>query len=218
MTGAQAHDASTDQPGIRGWQGVAKRTIDLGAAVVGLALTWWLILAAAAVSARVHRASGFFVQTRVGRYGRPFQLIKIRTMRASQAVTTNVTTRRDARITPYGAWLRRTKLDELPQLVNVLRGEMSLVGPRPDVPGYADLLEGDDRIVLSVRPGITGPASLAYRNEEEILASVEDPERYNREVIYPDKVRINRAYVVGYSLWEDVRILLATVVGRDLEV
>ena len=211
MTGARAHAASTDQPGIRGWQGIAKRTIDLGAAVVGLALTWWVIFAAAAVSARVHGASGFFVQTRVGRYGRPFQLIKIRTMRESRAVTTNVTTTRDARITPYGAWLRRTKLDELPQLVNVLRGEMSLVGPRPDVSGFADLLEGDDRIVLSVRPGITGPASLAYRNEEEILASVDDPERYNREVIYPDKVRINRAYVSEYSLWKDLWTLLATV-------
>lgn len=212
--GVRANAACNNQPGIRGWQGIAKRTIDLGAAIIGLALTWWVILAAAAVSARVHGASGFFVQTRVGRYGRPFRLIKIRTMRESQAVTTNVTTRRDVRITPYGAWLRRTKLDELPQLVNVLRGDMSLVGPRPDVPGFADQLDGDDRIVLSVRPGITGPASLAYRNEEEILASVDDPERYNREVIYPDKVRINREYVVGYSLWEDIRLLFLTVLGR----
>jgi len=204
----------TQQPGITGWQAFAKRGIDLTAAVVGLALTWWVIVAAAAVSARVHRASGFFVQTRVGRFGHPFQLIKIRTMREAPHATTNVTTSLDSRITHYGAWLRRTKLDELPQLINVLRGEMSLVGPRPDVPGFADRLEGDDRIVLSVRPGITGPASLAYRNEEAILARVSDPERYNREVIYPDKVRLNRAYVTEYTLLGDVRLLFLTVFGR----
>ena len=113
-------------------------------------------------------------------------------MRAVEGVDTTVTTTHDVRITRSGAWLRRLKIDELPQLVNVMRGEMSLVGPRPDVPGFADRLEGPDRVVLTVRPGITGPAALAYRHEEEILAGVADPERYNREVIWPDKVRINR--------------------------
>jgi lipopolysaccharide/colanic/teichoic acid biosynthesis glycosyltransferase len=215
MTGSRPRRFHTDRPGITGWRVFVKRGMDLTAAVIGLALTWWIIIAASAVSARVHGASGFFVQTRVGRYGQPFQLIKIRTMRVAADVTTNVTTSLDARITDYGAWLRRTKLDELPQLINVLRGEMSLVGPRPDVPGFADLLEGDDRIILSVRPGITGPASLAYRSEEAILANVQDPERYNREVIYPDKVRLNRAYVTEYSLLRDIRLLFETVFGRS---
>ena len=124
---------------------------------------------------------------------------------------TTVTTSYDARITGIGAILRRLKLDELPQLINVLTGTMSFVGPRPDVPGYADRLDGDDRVVLSVRPGITGPATLHFRNEEELLAGQEDPEWYNREVIYPAKVRMNRHYIENYSLREDLRLIWRTV-------
>ena len=112
--------------------------------------------------------------------------MKIRTMNSVGGTT--VTTANDTRITRSGALMRRLKIDELPQLINVLRGEMSLVGPRPDVPGFADLLIGDDRVVLTVRPGITGPAAIEYRHEEEILARVADPEGYNRDVIWPDKV------------------------------
>jgi lipopolysaccharide/colanic/teichoic acid biosynthesis glycosyltransferase len=132
-------------------------------------------------------------------------------MRAVDGVDTTVTTRHDVRITRSGAWMRRLKIDELPQLVNVLRGEMSLVGPRPDVPGFADRLQGPDRVILTVRPGITGPAALAYRHEEAILAEVPDPETYNREVIWPDKVRINRAYVEHYRLRADLTWLVRTV-------
>jgi lipopolysaccharide/colanic/teichoic acid biosynthesis glycosyltransferase len=123
----------------------------------------------------------------------------------------------DARITPLGEKLRRYKLDELPELWNVLIGDMSFVGPRPDVPGYADALTGDDREVLKLRPGITGPASLKYRNEEELLAKVEDPQRYNDEVIFPDKVRLNRYYLHHYSFWMDLKMIFATVLGRKME-
>lgn len=106
--------------------------------------------------------------------------------------------------------MRRLKLDELPQLLNVLIGDISFVGPRPDVPGYADTLSGEDRVVLSVRPGLTGPATLKYRDEEKLLASVAEPERYNREVIYPDKVAINKDYVRNYSFLKDLRYILRT--------
>jgi lipopolysaccharide/colanic/teichoic acid biosynthesis glycosyltransferase len=128
-----------------------------------------------------------------------------------------VTTAGDSRITVSGRWLRRYKIDELPQLWNVLKGDMSLVGPRPDVEGYADRLEGDERIVLSVRPGITGPASLKYRNEEEILASVDDPVRYNDEVIWPDKVKMNMEYIREWSFGKDIGYIVATVTGREVE-
>lgn len=124
---------------------------------------------------------------------------------------TTVTTSNDKRITPLGAKLRRWKLDELPQLWNVLKGEMSLVGPRPDVPGFADKLEGTDRELLQLQPGITGPATLKYRNEEELLAGSDDPERFNAEVIWPDKVRINLSYLNGWSLKKDLAIIYETV-------
>jgi len=140
-------------------------------------------------------------------------VIKLRTMHSVAGGGTTVTTAGDARITPIGRFLRRYKLDELPQLINVLRGDMSLVGPRPDVAGFADMLTGSDRMILSVRPGITGPATLKYRNEEELLASVSDPEAYNRNVIWPDKVRINREYVQHFRLRDDLRYIWLTIFG-----
>ena len=158
---------------------------------------------------------GIFVQRRVGRNGRLFRAVKICTMRPSATNKSTVTARGDPRITRAGQFFRRTKIDELPQLFNILVGNMSFVGPRPDVPGFADLLQGKDRIILSVRPGITGPATLKYRDEEELLASVENPEEYNREVIYPDKVRINREYVENWSFRQDIRYILATLFGTN---
>ena len=122
-----------------------------------------------------------------------------------------VTTANDNRILPFGKWLRKTKLDEIVELVNVLKGEMSFVGPRPDVEGYADKLEGEDRKVLELRPGITGPASLKYINEEEILAKVDNPQQYNDEVIFPDKVNINLDYYYNRTFWGDIRIIFKTV-------
>ena len=126
-----------------------------------------------------------------------------------------VTTATDDRILPFGKWLRKTKLDEIVELVNVLKGEMSFVGPRPDVEGYADKLEGEDRKVLELRPGITGPASLKYINEEEILAKVDNPQQYNDEVIFPDKVKINLDYYHNRTFWGDIRIILKTVFYRS---
>lgn len=153
----------------------------------------------------------FFIQPRVGRNGRLFRMVKFRTMRKNDGANT-VSVLGDSRITPTGAWLRRHKLDELPELWNVLTGQMSLVGPRPDVPGYADRLTGDDRLILQLRPGITGPATLKYAREEELLAGVEDPVRYNNEVIWPDKVRINREYYRNHNLFTDLKIIIKTFV------
>ena len=116
-----------------------------------------------------------------------------------------------------GAKLRRYKLDELPELWNVLIGDMSFVGPRPDVPGYADKLEGKDRDILKLKPGITGPASLKYRNEEEILAEVEDAQEYNDRVIYPDKIRINLYYLNNYSFVKDIQMIVCTVLGMNMQ-
>ena len=118
----------------------------------------------------------------------------------------------ESRITPLGAKLRKYKLDELPELWNVLIGDMSFVGPRPDVPGYADKLEGEARAILKLKPGITGPASLKYRNEEEILAQQPDPIKYNDEVIYPDKVRINLEYLRHWSFWLDIKVIVHTII------
>ena len=199
-------------PGLSWSQALVKRSFDVAVAATGLALFGWLILLGALASALAHGGHGFFAQRRIGRDGRLFPVVKLTTMRRASGLASTVTTLDDPRITTVGRLLRRSKLDELPQLLNVLVGHMSLVGPRPDVPGFADRLQGRDRIVLSVRPGITGPATLAYRDEETLLAAQADPERYNREVIYPDKVRINREYVEAYSFWRDLLYLWRTVV------
>ena len=153
-----------------------------------------------------------FKQERVGQFGKIFNIYKIRTMKNNVEKNDNfVTTANDDRILPFGKWLRRTKLDEIVELVNVLTGDMSLVGPRPDVEGYADKLEGNDRKILELRPGITGPASLKYINEEEILAKADNPQQYNDEVIFPDKVKINLEYYDNRTFWGDVRIIINTI-------
>ena len=165
-----------------------------------------------------------FRQTRVGKDGKLFKIHKFRTMTNDQEVS-NIAYPNKARITPFGAWLRKHKLDELPELWDVLIGNMSFVGPRPDVPGYADQLQGDDRVVLQMRPGITGPATLKYRDEEHLIETYvkqvkangdSRPEdeialHYNDEVIYPDKVRINVDYYRNFSLLKDLSIILHTL-------
>jgi lipopolysaccharide/colanic/teichoic acid biosynthesis glycosyltransferase len=188
-----------------------KRLFDILLSFVALLALWPLILLGWIAASVSTRANGFFIQTRVGMHGRTFKLLKLRSMRNRADVRTTVTTRQDPRITRVGALLRRTKIDELPQLWNVLVGHMSLVGPRPDVPGFADELTGDDLIVLSIRPGITGPATLAFRNEEDLLSKQTDPERYNREVIWPKKVELNKAYVSNYSFWKDLGYIWRTI-------
>ena len=180
-------------------------------AAAGL-LALWPVLAVVAVLIKVRMPGGpvIFRQRRVGRGGRLFTMYKFRSMTVGHGGS-SVSVAGESRITPLGHVLRRYKLDELPELWNVLIGDMSLVGPRPDVPGYADRLTGADRDVLRLRPGITGPASLKYANEEEILALVDDPQRYNDEVIFPDKVRINLQYYRSHSLAGDIRLIFATI-------
>ena len=190
-----------------------KRGFDIVGATVGLMLSFWLILLVWLVACVETRSNGFFIQKRVGMNGKIFHLIKIKTMFQSQSKSTTVTCSGDPRITFSGTFFRKTKIDELPQLWNVLIGDMSFVGPRPDVPGFADLLTGEDRLILSIRPGITGPATLQYRNEEELLANVESPEEYNSEIIFPDKVRLNKKYIKNYSLMGDIKYIVKTFVG-----
>lgn len=157
-----------------------------------------------------------FTQKRVGKGGKLFTMYKFRSMSAHHSGST-VSVAGESRITPLGAKLRRYKLDELPELWNVFIGDMSFVGPRPDVPGYADKLEGDDRRVLQLRPGITGPASLKYRDEEVLLAAQANPQEFNDKVIYPDKVRINLYYLDHYSFVADIKMIIATVLGKRIE-
>ena len=156
-----------------------------------------------------------FKHRRVGQHGQLFTMYKFRSMTVGHSGS-SVSVKGESRITPLGAKLRKYKLDELPELWNVLIGDMSLVGPRPDVPGYADKLEGENRRMLLLKPGITGPASLKYRNEEEILAEQENPQKYNDAVLFPDKVQINIEYLDNWSFWNDIKIIIYTVLGKDL--
>lgn len=166
-----------------------KRSVDLLGALIALAVLVAPILLVALVVKLFSRGPVFFRQDRVGRGGALFSVVKFRTMRVRDEVDSPVTVRNDERVTGIGRMLRRFKLDEMPQVWNVLVGNMSFVGPRPDVPGYADRLQGEQRAILELRPGITGPATLFFRNEEELLERTTDPQRYNDEVIWPVKVR-----------------------------
>jgi len=193
-----------------------KRPFDVLLALLGLFFLSPLIVGLSVWVYLKEGAPVFFLQERVGQYGRLFKVVKFRTMSLSND-TNPITGSNDSRITPLGAFFRRYKLDELPQLLNVLKGEMSFVGPRPDVPGYADKLEGEERAILFLRPGITGPATLAFRNEEELLSKVSDPKRYNDEVIFPRKVQLNLQYLRQVSLFYDLKIIFATVFNRRWE-
>lgn len=195
-------------------QRLAKRSFDIFFSAFGLLALSWLIVPTV-IAARIDTGqSGIFRQRRVGLHGKHFDVNKIRTMRDSDGISTVVTAANDPRITRLGNFLRRMKIDELPQLYNILRGDMSFVGPRPDVPEYTGRLTGGDLIILSVRPGITGPATIKYRNEEQILAGHTDPQRYNDEVLFPDKIRINRRYVENYSFAADLRYICQTLFSR----
>lgn len=193
-----------------------KLILDKTAAFFGLLLLSPVLLVVT-ILIRLKMPGGpvIFRQQRVGRHGKLFTIYKFRTMTTGHQGS-SVSVAGEARITPLGAVLRRYKIDELPELWNVLKGDMSLVGPRPDVPGYADKLVGDDREILLLRPGITGPASLKYRNEEELLATVDNPQEYNDTVIYPDKIRINRYYLHHYSFWKDIQMIICTVTGQQM--
>ena len=181
-------------------------------------LALWPVLLVVAILIKVKMPGGpvIFRQKRVGRNGRLFTMYKFRSMTVGHGGS-SVSVAGESRITPLGAKLRHYKLDELPELWNVLIGDMSFVGPRPDVPGYADRLTGNDRRVLELRPGITGPASLKYRDEEELLAGQKDPQRFNDEVIFPDKVKINLYYLNHYSFIKDIQMIFCTVLGRNMK-
>ena len=175
-----------------------------------------LVVVAAVIKCKMPNGPVIFKQQRVGKNGRVFTMYKFRSMLVGHGGS-SISIAGESRITPLGAKLRKYKLDELPELWNVLIGDMSFVGPRPDVPGYADMLKGSDREILRLRPGITGPASLKYRNEEELLAKQENPQKYNDEVIFPDKVRINRYYLYHYSFVKDIQIIICTVLGKKMK-
>ncbi|WP_273804036.1 sugar transferase [Providencia rettgeri] len=188
-----------------------KRLFDIFFSLIGLICFSWLILISWVFASISTRSNGFFFQKRVGQNGKIFNVIKVKTMRDVSVPATTITQDSDPRITKTGKFFRKTKIDELPQLFNVLIGDMSFVGPRPDVPGYADKLIGKDRIILAIKPGITGPASLAYKNEEEILAHVDDPKKYNDEVIYPNKIQLNIKYIENWSLLSDIKYIIQTI-------
>ena len=210
---------------------ILKYIFDRVVALIGLSFLWPLLLIVAVlVKVKMPGGPSFFVQKRVGKDGKLFDCHKFRTMTMKHSGST-VSVAGDSRITPLGAKLRHYKLDELPGLWDVLIGNMSFVGPRPDVPGYADALIGEDREVLKLRPGITGPATLKYRLEDEMIADYvakkqsegdtrpmqEIAVEYNDKVIYPDKVRINRYYLHHYSFIKDIQMILCTVLGKNME-
>ena len=209
---------------------IIKWIFDRLVALIGL-LVLWPILLVVAILVKVKMPGGpaFFVQKRVGKDGKLFNCHKFRSMTVSHNGST-VSIAGDSRITPFGATLRHYKLDELPGLWDVLIGNMSFVGPRPDVPGYADKLTGGDRVILKLRPGITGPATLKYRLEDEMISAyvaqkqkegdtreVQDiAVEYNDNIIYPDKIRLNCYYYHHYSFFKDIEMIIATVLGRKI--
>ena len=210
---------------------ILKWIFDRVMALIGLLFLWPVLLVVAIlVKVKMPGGPAFFVQKRVGKGVKLFNCHKFRTMTVKHNGST-VSVAGDSRITPFGAVLRHYKLDELPGLWDVLIGNMSFVGPRPDVPGYADKLTGDDRDVLKLRPGITGPATLKYRLEDEMISDYvakrqaegdkrpmqEIATEYNDKVIYPDKVRINCYYYRNYSFWKDIEMIFATVLGRKIK-
>lgn len=174
------------------------------------------LIVAILIKKRMPGGPVIFKQQRVGQYGRLFTVFKFRSMNVAGEGRTSIASEEEDRITPLGKTLRRYKLDELPELWNVLKGDMSFVGPRPDVPGYADKLKGKDRDILKLKPGITGPASLKYRQEEDLLNSVTNPQEYNDKVIYPDKVRLNLYYLEHYSFFKDIEMIVCTVLGKKM--
>ena len=179
-----------------------KRIFDLFFSFVGLLLSGWLLVFFWIIASLDTNSNGLFVQERIGQWGRIFKIYKLKTI----CPRTN-------HISRIGLFLRQTKIDELPQLWNVLKGEMSLVGPRPDIPGYYDVLEGESRKVLELKPGITSEASIKYQNEETLLEQQENPLGYNDTIIFPDKVRMNLDYYYNRSFFGDIGIIVRTVFG-----
>ena len=184
-----------------------KRVFDLVLSLILIPILILPILIFVIIATLDTRQFGVFFQTRIGQHARPFQIYKIRTLKKEEHRLGHLA----LSATFFGKFLRRYKLDELPQIFNVCFGHMSFVGPRPDLPGFADLLEGEDRMILKVKPGITGPATLKYKDEELILAKQVDAENYNRTIIWPDKVKINKKYIQNYSFYLDLNFILKSI-------
>jgi len=192
-----------------------KRIFDIIVSLVGLLLISPILLIISILIKLSMPGPILFRQQRTGRYGKLFTIVKFRSMVVNEdSNTTSILG--DNRITPLGAILRKYKLDELPELWNVLKGDMSLVGPRPDVPEFTDRLKGKEMAILQLRPGITGPATLKYSNEERLLAEVDNPQKYTDEIIWPDKVRLNLDYYYNWSLAKDIQIIFRTVFRRNI--
>ncbi|WP_282043171.1 sugar transferase [Winogradskyella flava] len=184
-----------------------KRLFDLTLVVMLLPLLLLPIIVLMVAASFDTKNFGVFTQLRVGQNGKLFKIYKIRTLKDGVHRLGHL----EKSATPLGKYLRKTKLDELPQLFNVLKGDMSFVGPRPDIQGFADMLEGEDQIILKVKPGITGEATIKYKNEELVLERQNDPEDYNRTIIWVDKVKINRNYVENYSFYLDLMLILKSL-------
>lgn len=194
---------------------IIKYIFDRIFALIGLIILSPVILVVFIIhKIKMPKGNFLYCQVRIGKDGKPFRIFKIRTLKDNLESLGTITVADDERILPFGRWLRESKVDTFLELINILIGDMSFVGPRPDVPGYADKLEGDDRVILKMRPGLTGPASIKYRHEDRILAQQIDPQKYNDEVIWPDKVKINKEYYENWSVWKDISILWKTVLGK----
>ena len=186
---------------------MSKRLFDFIFSSVFLLFFGWVIVVGYILASIDTQSNGFFLQERIGQRGKVFTIYKLRTMHA-----------RTHRISVLGSFFRKYKLDEIPQLINILNGTMSFVGPRPDIPGYADKLTGDDRKILNLKPGVTGLASLKYRNEEYLLSKQPNPLEYNDQVIWPDKIQINKWYAENQTFLLDLKILWYTVVPHKLNI
>lgn len=197
---------------------ILKRIFDFVVSLFGLIIISPVLLIVSIIIGIKMGFPIFYKQHRIGQYGIEFTMIKFRTMINNSGKDINtITIKGESRITELGKKLRKYKIDELPEIWNVLKGDMSFVGPRPDVPKYLNKIIEIDKDILKLKPGITGPASMKYRNEEEILANVENPIKYNDEVIFPDKVRINKNYLLNRSFFGDIKIILFTVLNKKLK-
>lgn len=177
-----------------------KRFFDILFSSLSLILLVWIVIILVIIASFDTKSFGLFVQDRVGQFGKSFRIYKIKTLRDQTK-----------EISSFGKFLRKSKLDELPQLFNILKGDMSFVGPRPDIAGYYDMLQGENRKVLELKPGLTSAASIKYCNEESLLKSKENPLEYNDTVIFPDKIKMNLEYYYNRSIWVDIRIIFKTI-------
>ncbi|KUO68048.1 MAG: sugar transferase [Lutibacter sp.] len=181
---------------------MSKRLFDILFSITALLLLGWLIIICWLLAAIDTKSNGLFIQKRIGQFGNPFNIFKLKSMKEANGLKT---------ISRFGNFIRTTKIDELPQLVNVLMGTMSVVGPRPDVPGYYDKLQGADRKILELKPGLTSPATLKYANEETLLAQQENPLHYNDTILFPDKVKLNLDYYYTHTFFGDLKIIWKTM-------